>query len=370
MDALLVTNLELNENEGIYKKIYAEASAIGKIVGRCFLVTKKGAGALIVNTKTGEKEETSIPVLKFARRWIVQNPIQLLYIRLMIPSFDLISLMKEARKRKTKVYYEIPTYPYYGEQYKASRKKYRAIAKICIDVCFSPLIKHFADSIVVIISNSKVRLHKKMVEITNGVNTDNIQSKQYGKKNDDVFRMVTVGTLYPYHGYDRVLMGLKDCGENIEGTPIEFHVIGASPTINELKAYVRNLGLKRVFFHGMKTTEELNVMFDDFDIGLGCLALHRRNADIDTTLKIIEYYCRGVPAVTSGKSPYKDDRVTIRVNDGEDSIDIKKIYEQWKLIDGEILESLSENAKKEFSWNYIMKDLLKNIKENTGELEL
>lgn len=44
-------------------------------------------------------------------------------------------------------------------------------------------------------------------------------------------------------------------------------------------------------------------MYEEFDVGLGCLALHRRNADIDTTLKIIEYYCRGVPVVTSGKEP-------------------------------------------------------------------
>lgn len=33
MEALFITNLELNENEGIYKKIYAEATAIGKAVG-------------------------------------------------------------------------------------------------------------------------------------------------------------------------------------------------------------------------------------------------------------------------------------------------------------------------------------------------
>lgn len=360
MDALFVTSLELNENEGIYKKIYAEASAIGKKVGNCFLVTQKGAGALIVNTSTGEKEESNMPVLKFAKRWIVQKSTQLLYIRLMVPSFDLISLMKEAQKRKTKVYYEIPTYPYYGEQYKASRKKYRAIAKICIDACFSPLIKHYADSIVVIRSNSRIKLHKKMVEITNGVKTDNIKSRKYNIQKDNVFRMVTVGTLYPYHGYDRVLAGLKECGENIDGIPVEFHVIGASQTINELKEYAHKLGLERVFFHGMKTTEELNIMYDEFDIGLGCLALHRRNADIDTTLKIIEYYCRGVPVVTSGKSPYiEDDCVTITIPDGEDAIDIRQIYNMWKNIDKSKLIGLSENAKKVFSWDYIMKQLIK-----------
>lgn len=276
----------------------------------------------------------------------------------MVPNFSLIALMKTAQQRGIKVLYEIPTYPYYGEQFRASRKKYRAVAKIAVDAMFSPLIKKYADYIVIIRSNSKIRLHHKMVEINNGVNTEKIKSKEnYGSK-DGVFRMVTVGTLFPYHGYDRVLAGLKDCKEEVDGHPVEFHIVGASQTIDELKEQAQKLGLKRVIFHGMKTTDELNEMYEDFDVGLGCLALHRRNADIDTTLKIIEYYCRGVPVVTSGKSPYKDPAVTICVPDGEEAVNINRLYRKWKNIDKDKQQKLSEQAKKEFSWNFIMKQLL------------
>lgn len=266
--------------------------------------------------------------------------------------------MKTAQQRGIKVLYEIPTYPYYGEQFRASRKKYRAVAKIAVDAMFSPLIKKYADHIVIIRSNSKIRLHHKMVEINNGVNTEKIKSKENYDSKDGVFRMVTVGTLFPYHGYDRVLAGLKDCKEEVDGHPVEFHIVGASQTIDELKAQAQKLGLKRVIFHGMKKTDELNEMYEEFDVGLGCLALHRRNADIDTTLKIIEYYCRGVPVVTSGKSPYKDPAVTICVPDGEDPVDINRLYCKWKNIDEKKLRKLSEQAKKEFSWNFIMKQLL------------
>lgn len=276
----------------------------------------------------------------------------------MVPNFSLIALMKTAQQRGIKVLYEIPTYPYYGEQIRASRKKYRAVAKIAVDAMFSPLIKKYADHIVIIRSNSKIRLHHKMVEINNGVNTEKIKSREnYGSK-DGVFRMVTVGTLFPYHGYDRVLAGLKDCKEEVDGHPVEFHIVGASQTIDELKEQAQKLGLKRVIFHGMKTTDELNEMYEDFDVGLGCLALHRRNADIDTTLKIIEYYCRGVPVVTSGKSPYKDPAVTICVPDGEEAVNINRLYRKWKNIDKDKQQKLSEQAKKEFSWNFIMKQLL------------
>ena len=50
MEALFITNLELNENEGIYKKIYAEATAIGKAVGSCNLLMKCGSGTKVVDT--------------------------------------------------------------------------------------------------------------------------------------------------------------------------------------------------------------------------------------------------------------------------------------------------------------------------------
>ena len=118
------------------------------------------------------------------------------------------------------------------------------------------------------------------------------------------------------------------------------------------------MGLKRVFFHGIKSTEQLNLMYEEFDVGLGCLALHRRNANIDTTLKIIEYYCRGIPVVTSGNTCFENEGSTIRVEDGEGSIDIEKIYVEWKKIESEKLKLLSHKAKKVFSWDSIMQRLL------------
>ena len=358
VEALFITNLELNENEGIYKKIYAEATAIGKAVGSCNLLMKCGSGTKVVDTLSEKTSIEELNVLTLAQKYVEENSLKLIYIRLMVPNFSLIALMKTAQQRGIKVLYEIPTYPYYGEQFRASRKKYRAVAKIAVDAMFSPLIKKYADHIVIIRSNSKIRLHHKMVEINNGVNTEKIKSKENYDSKDGVFRMVTVGTLFPYHGYDRVLAGLKDCKEEVDGHPVEFHIVGASQTIDELKAQAQKLGSKRVIFHGMKKTDELNEMYEEFDVGLGCLALHRRNADIDTTLKIIEYYCRGVPVVTSGKSPYKDPAVTICVPDGEDPVDINRLYCKWKNIDEKKLRKLSEQAKKEFSWNFIMKQLL------------
>lgn len=352
--ALFVTNLDLDENEGIYKKICAEAGAIGTLLGQCKLLMADHAATKIVDLPSGKITHNAQNVLQAAKSEVENAAIDLLYIRLMIPTPSLIQLMRTARRRNTKVFYEIPTYPYYGEQLRASRKKYRAVGKIAIDAFFSPLIKKYVDHIVIIKSNDAVHLHPKMVEICNGIRVDDIAAKRNYNTAHRPFRMVAVGTLYPYHGYDRILQGMKNCHEEVQGCPVEFHVIGKSKTIDELRQTARKMGLKRVFFHGVKTTNELNRMYEDFDVGLGCLALHRRNANIDTTLKIVEYYCRGVPVVTSGISPYSDPSVTIRVPDQEGPIDIQEIYDQWEKIPEETLSKLSGRAKQQFNWDAIM----------------
>ncbi len=360
MKALFVANLELSETEGIYKKVNAQAEAIGRVLGDCDLVTRKGKKASIKEYETGKRIVSDEDFLDYILKQIDSADLQLIYIRHMIPSFKLIKVLKTARKKGIKLYYEIPTYPYFGEQIKVSRKKYRAIAKVTIDIFFWSMIYKYIDKLVVIRSSTKAKAYRKMTEITNGIKTEDIVSKEYmSRRNEDkkVFRMAAVGTLYPYHGYDRIIKGLQLCNEQINDVTVEFHVIGSSFTINELKNKVNKMGLKHVTFHGVKTTEELNELYDEFDVGLGCLALHRRNADIDTTLKIIEYYCRGVPVITSGKSPLNDTRFTLTVSDDDDAIDINQIFDYYNSLDKDELPQLSPIAKEQFSWTNIMRRL-------------
>lgn len=362
MNALFVANIEMGENEGIYKKVCAEAEAIEKTLGRCNLVTRQNGKANV--KKVGENAESNnSTVLDYVIGCLKKDEIGFLYIRHMIPSPKLINLLKKAKSKGVIVYYEIPTYPYFNEQFKASRKKYRAVAKIAIDVFFWPLIYRYIDKLVVIRSNTKTRVYKKMIEITNGVRVDNIKSKTYDIQENNVFRMVAVGTLFPYHGYDRVLKGMVACHEHIGNVKVEFHVVGSSQTIDDLHKMADDLNLHNVFFHGVKTTEELNLMYEQFNVGLGCLALHRRNADIDTTLKIIEYYCRGVPVISTGKCPLSDGRFSYIIADNEDAVDIATIYNYYcRLTDAE-LKSISRIAKKQFEWDSIMRKCLEDVQK-------
>lgn len=360
MKILFVANLELDKNEGIYKKVYAQAEALALNFGSCLLLTKSGLNAVENFIGQNKKNISDIAFFDYILDYIKNNKVDALYVRLMVPSFNLIRILKFAKSNNVRILYEIPTYPFFGEQLKAARKKYRGLIKIFLNIVFFPFINHYVDRIIVIRSNSKIKLFKKMYEITNGVNVNMIKSKKQ-LLSDHVFRMVTVGTLYSYHGYDRILKGLNACNEKIGECIVEFHIIGKSQTINDLKKQVSSLGLQHVFFHGLKNSKELNDLFDNFHVGLGCLALHRRNADIDTTLKVIEYFCRGIPVISSGETPFSDKNFVMKVPNNDDAISIELIYRFYKSLSLDSLNSLSSVAKDTFSWNKIMKQCFNEI---------
>ena len=303
MKSVFLTAVNLKSTEGIYKKVLAEAKALKKVAGEGWLIHATDHGSNIVDLGRMVSDEKRDSIFKSALDLIVKEKIEVIYIRHMVPSVNLLRFLSRCRRSGLIVFYEIPTYPYYGEQLKASRNKIRTIIRLAYETVFWPFIYSKLNHLVVIRSSTKVHMFSKMICITNGVDPSGIMQKSYTKNDADKIALVAVGTLYPYHGYDRILYGLKKYGNEVDGRRVELHFVGQSETIRDLEKLSETLELNDVFFHGIKTTDQLNEMYEDFDIGLGCLALHRRNADIDTTLKIIEYYCRGVPVVTSGESP-------------------------------------------------------------------
>lgn len=359
MNTLFIANTELNENEGIYKKIVSQAKGLKNANDDGWLITKSGKGSKIYDFQNDSNNTCEIDVLNMAKKIIERNDVGIVYVRHMLPSIKLIRFLNWMKKNKLFIFYEIPTYPYYAEQYRVSERKYRAIAKLALDTVFWPLIYKYITKLVVIKSNSKAKMYSKMIEITNGADTRSIESKKCNENKSKSISMVAVGTIYPYHGYDRILEGLKRYSSKPDSVPVEFHIIGSSKTIDKLKEYAEKLFLSNVFFHGVKNTDELNEMYSNYDIGVGSVALFRRNADIDTTIKIIEYYCRGVVVLTSGISPMDkyDADFTIHISNDEKPIDIGEIIEKYNSIPSYKINQISNVGKSNFSWDFIMKNL-------------
>lgn len=373
MKALLVADVDLGANEGIRKKVLAQARALCAIFGDARIAMGDGEGSVCLELP-GERVAArgQGSALQLAAKMVESEKFDLVYVRHTRPSASLLHLLRVGARAGAQLTYEVPTYPYFAEQLRASRRPHRALVKIVLDLIFWPAIYRRVDHLFVVKSRDSVHQFAKMVEITNGVDTSRVRPRS-PRPLEDRLRMVTVGTLYPYHGYDRVLRGLQECHEKVGDRTIEFHVVGSSPTVDDLREQANALGLERVVFHGVKGAVELDDMFDDFDLALGCLALHRRKADIDTTLKVVEYCCRGVPVLTSGEPPLGPAMpATIRVASTDEPLDMAWLLGQFDAIGEEDARAQAKLSRSALSWEAVFRrafdgaGVLRQVTEDGG----
>lgn len=379
MSVVFIANVEYSTTEGIYKKVQAQAVALSNVKGECILLsTHKG---LIIRTRfkqgikvkdndtsgtsTQSKQSKNLifsnikHLHKDAIRLINTELIDTIYIRHMIPIPSILNLLSIARKQHVIILYEIPTYPYYGEQLKSSKHVIKTIIRLLLDTIFWPMIYYYINRLIIIKSNSQIKTFKKMRSISNGIDTANIKNRKF-IEHDDKFCIVGVGTIYKYHGYDRIIYGIRECNGIVQNKKVEFHIIGESKEIENLKDLAFELDVEdNVVFHKTMNKEELNVAFDTMDVGAGCLELYRRNADIDTTLKVIEYFVRGLPVITSGMTPRIDNiqMPVIAVSNTDEKISIEQLYKVSQKYKPDYLIKFIDIAKKYFDWNNIFNNI-------------
>lgn len=360
---VFVANIEFKNNQGISKKISAQAAAMSTIDKMCILICKQKGKTVVLTYTNGhyiKSENFKQDFLTYAKDAISKGDSKKIYVRHMVPSSKLILLLKLAHKKGKTIFYEIPTYPYYGEQIKNAKNKIRTGTRLFIDSVFWPIIYKYITKLLVVKSRSNIRMYKKMQAVTNGVDIKSIVTKRIDANIGNTIRLIGVGSIYKYHGYDRLIEGLANYSKTDSDIRVEFHIVGKSIEIDNLKKLAYNYGLDCVFFHGLKTTNELNAMFDDYQIGVGCLSLFRRNADIDTTIKVIEYYSRGITVLSSGKVPLIEGReqCVIKVPNDNSAINVKSILDGLSKINYNDLKNLSSNAKKQFNWYNILKKVI------------
>lgn len=367
MKALFVANMNLHSTEGIYKKIISQAISLSKILGECYFIQRSNTGIIIrrfidgtLNNETNQDGKFFEEIKKFLKN----EKIDIVYVRLMLPSFKLISFLSFCKKNNYKLIYEIPTYPYFYEQFRTSKNRIKGLIKVGIHAFFFPLIYHIVDKMVAVISNSKIKILKKMVPINNGINLQ-LSSKKEDYSIKSTIKLIGVGTIYSYHGYDRLIQALKNCNEYAGGHIIETHFFGESDTLNELQEKVKTLGLNHVFFHGRIENKKLLKKYNDFDCGIGCLALHRRHADIDTTLKVVEFLNCGLPVLTSGNLLLNDDTLneyTIKIENSNEIINMEEVINKLlNIYNKNELYSLPDKAKNIYNWDVVMKKIIDTI---------
>ena len=157
----------------------------------------------------------------------------------MIPSLYFIKFL--SKYRKNKIIYEIPTYPYFYEQYCGSKNKFTTCIRLGYEALFWPLIYLNINRLIAIPCRSKLKCLKKMRFITNASPNSDFINYRNKCLDSDIF-LIGVGTIHKYHGYEKIINALSKYKGNRK---VYFYIVGGG-NINPLKELVKNLKIDDV----------------------------------------------------------------------------------------------------------------------------
>lgn len=220
------------------------------------------------------------------------------YIRLYIPFFGFIRIVKNIWQNSSKIVMEIPTYPFIEEQNNDPRK-WRKPLYVIANILYRYISKYI-DLYAVIGNQTESVWGKPAINICNGVDVDNLPIKT--NNYNACVNLLIVAKISYYHGIDRLISAINNYYTNGGTKKVILNVVGShgDGTIQKLKRMVRICNLEgKIVFHGYQNGSELDKIFNYCDLAFDFLGGHRKGLMCQTiSLKMGEYIGRGIPFIT------------------------------------------------------------------------
>jgi glycosyltransferase involved in cell wall biosynthesis len=195
------------------------------------------------------------------------------------------------------------------------------------------------------------------VVIPNGISLKSIRSISKKDVVGDEFHIVGLANVSRWHGYDRIIEGLKEYSGPVR---VYFHIVGDGEEIPNLKLLTSKHGLeKQVIFHGARRGQELDAIMNDYHLAAGALGIHRKKIREAATLKSREYCARGIPFIEDSiDSDFKDFPFRHQMEGDESPIDINTLIEFFnECARTDYPRLMREYAEKNLTWDKKMKQL-------------
>lgn len=144
----------------------------------------------------------------------------------------------------------------------------------------------------------------KSVLISNGIDTKSNKKRSTIPVRDREIRLIGVGSLGFWHGYDRLLTSLNNYEKarliNSNLPIIKFTIVGEGAAKSQLEDLIEPLGLRNlVEFRGHLIGDDLDKEFSNAHIAVGTLCGYRKGLHYASELKLREYCCKGIPFIQS-----------------------------------------------------------------------
>lgn len=359
-------NIDFFLPSGIDKKILSQIDALNKNGLTCSLTTAIETPAMWA------KILSRMPFINLNPMWKYRDEFEhadFIYIRK--PPYCtgcFIRLLKKIKQNNPYIclILEIPTYPYDSE-FTRIYKRYIYLLKDRIN---RKKYKRYIERIVTFSEHESI-WGIKTIRTQNGIDLNLIPRRKIKEvQKHTALRLLTVAMFAPWHGYDRLIRGLKLYYSKPVFMKVTIDMVGEGPSLLEYKELVNELGLSNyVTFHGQLNGEKLDSIFDNADIAVASLGIHRIGLQQVSTLKAREYCARGIPFIKS----YEDVdfgpglAYVLSVEASESPIDIQTVLTFYdnlmsKYERKDIILTMRGYAEEHLGWDSKMKPVADYIK--------
>lgn len=356
MNILFSCQIVKNNTNGVWKKVEAQVKALREIYDTVDFIYLQDN-----NTAVLESGNKNIKIPLQHKYFIfssleskIKRNYDIVYIRKPHGGFFPVSaayLIKKIKKYnpRTKIYLEIPTYPYKNES-----KGYIGWLKEAIFEVSMMFLKKDIDEVLYIGEHTDKILGIPARPMANGVDLNAVK-KIITKAKVDEFIFLGLANLMFWHGYDRLIKAIsKYQGDK----KIFFYIIGdTEPEFSSLKKLASELMVDdKVIFLGKKNKDEINEFLEVTNVCVDALGRHRSGNNINDSLKSKEYSAMGIPFIKSHidyslGSPF----FVYQVSSDEVDISIEDIIIWYSNLPEEVNNEIRIYAEKNFSWKLIMR---------------
>ena len=280
--------------------------------------------------------------------------VKVLYSRFLF--FDRITykLFKKAKESNMKTILELHSYPCYFA------KEVYMYPVYAVDFAYRRRTLQYVDRIAAMTDKKNI-WNIETVHFENGINLESIQPQRRTRE-PGIIRIIAVSYEWKVHGYDRMIKGLYNYYHN-QTNKYDVELVLVGTVMKSTQQLVKKMGLqKHVTMVGIKQGAELDKVYDECDIGMGCLGLHRRAQSAVSDLKTREYAAKGIPYIYAGNQLGEDlsFKYALKLPSDETPIDVNRIVEFYESFatDENVGQNMREWAKN-YTWETQMEKVLK-----------
>lgn len=286
------------ESDGVCKKIYSQISVFeknGYEVDFTYIkdgkVIYKESGGERVLGKVGSIKKTPAYIIMY--KALKDKAYDWVYNRYGMMDTFYYRVLKRLHKNGARILIEIPTYPYEGEKTKGILHQFM----FGWDRIYTNRLKKVAERIITYSQDEKI-FGMPTIHVMNGIDVDSIKPVNNVQSGDEIHLLV-VALMQPYHGYERLLYGLRKYYDQGGTRSVFCHFVGDGPEKATYEKIVKDCKLEKyVYFYGMKGGKELDAVYDKIDIGVCSLGCYKKGIFWSSELKAREYLAKGIPIIS------------------------------------------------------------------------